>query len=73
MRLNKYVDFTVIEITEGGAEVSHHRKEDNLPASFAKRGWTNNLAAIFQRWIEMSEPGDMFTFQSGWVFHRIPK
>jgi hypothetical protein len=72
LRINRYVDFSVVEIQEGGAEVEHFRKEDDIPAHFERRGWTNNQVAL-RRWIDESEPGDMFAFQCGWIFHRMPK
>ena len=69
--INRYVDFTVVEIEEGGASVHHFNKEEVIPA-FDAEGWKDHRAALL-RWLEMSEPGDMFPFQSGWIFHRIPK
>lgn len=68
---NRYVDFTVIEIEEGGASINHFRREDVMTA-FEAEGWTVDRKRI-QGWLYSSEPGDITHFQSGWIFHRIPK
>lgn len=69
--INRYVDFTVVEIEEGGASVYHFRRED-IVLAFDKEGWTNDRRSLID-WIQIAEPGDMFAFQSGWIFRRVPK
>jgi hypothetical protein len=69
--INRYVDFTVVEIEEGGASIEHFRRED-IVAAFDREGWKNDRRKLLD-WLHSSEPGDMFAFQSGWIFRRIPK
>lgn len=69
--INRYVDFTVVEIEEGGASAYHFRREDIVPA-FDAEGWTLDRRTLLD-WLHSSEPGDIFAFQMGWIFRRMPK